>query len=211
MTYEIARAREEFDRWSRRYDGDPLQRLFFQPSHRILLELLGEEHRRILDVGCGTGQFALRVLDRYARATVVGLDLSTNMLRRARERYGKAALDLVCADSERLPFADGTFDAVTCSHSFHHYPNQEQVLMEMHRVLRRGGRLLLIDGDRDRWWGRFLFDCLVVWLEGPVRHQPSRVLRRLFQETGFEKICQRRRRGPLPFLVTIGQARKRAA
>jgi ubiquinone/menaquinone biosynthesis C-methylase UbiE len=177
----------------------------------MLLETLTPADRRILDVGCGTGVFAARVLERFPSTAVWGLDLSEGMLRKAAERC-RAARDrihLVRGDSARLPFASDVFDVVTCTHSFHHYPRQEQAVAEMHRVLRPGGRLLIIDGDRDRLWGHLIFDVLVVLVEGPVHHMASRALRQLYWAAGFDNVCQRRRRGPLPFLMTVGQAVKR--
>jgi ubiquinone/menaquinone biosynthesis C-methylase UbiE len=210
MIYGTADAREEFDRWSRWYDLDLLQLLFFRPTHRMLLEHLSPTDRQILDVGCGTGAFAARVLTQRPQTRVWGVDLSGGMLRRCRGRCfaSDQQFQIVQADSERLPFADGTFDAVTCAHSFHHYPRQAAVVAEMHRVLRPGGRLLLADGDRDRPWGRLLFEGLVVFLEGAVHHMKSRALRQLFRDTGFVDVSQHRRRGPLPFLLTIGRAVK---
>src|SRR5262249_7381833 len=117
---------------------------------------------------------------------------------------------LVRGDSERLPFADDTFDVVTCTHSFHHYPQQERVVTEMYRVLRPGGRLLLIDGDRDGLWGRLIFDVFVVLMEGPGRHLPGAASGDLFGRAGFDDVSQRRRGGPLPFLLTTGRAVKPA-
>jgi ubiquinone/menaquinone biosynthesis C-methylase UbiE len=117
-------------------------------------------------------------------------------------------LPLVQADSERLPFADNSFDAVTCSHSFHHYPQQEQVLREIYRVLRPDGRAMIIDGDRDGLWGRLVFDGIVVMMEGQVHHLSARDARRLYGRVGFADIAQRRRGGPLPFLLTTGIAAK---
>jgi hypothetical protein len=70
--------------------------------------------------------------------------------------------------------------------------------------------LLIIDGDRDRPWGRLLFDVFVVLLEGPVKHLSSRAFRALYQDAGFKLISQRRRRGALPFLMTSGHAFKPA-
>ncbi len=119
-------------------------------------------------------------------------------------------LHLVQGDSEHLPFADNSFDLVTCSHSFHHYPKQAQVVAEMHRVLRDDGRLMIIDGDRDRWWGRLIFDVVVVLMEGRVKHLTGRAMAGLYQEAGFADIEQFRRGGPLPFLLTIGRAVKEA-
>jgi ubiquinone/menaquinone biosynthesis C-methylase UbiE len=114
----------------------------------------------------------------------------------------------VRGDSERLPFEDNAFDAITCTHSFHHYPHQQKVLGEMHRVLRPGGKLLIIDGDRDGLWGRLLFDVFVVMVEGPVTHLTGRAFRRLYTAAGFGHIMQQRRGGPLPFLLTVGEAVK---
>ena len=73
MAYRTSQARREFDRWSDHYDRDMLQRLFFQPSHEMLLDTLQSGENRILDIGCGTGQFAARVLNRHPGAVVCGL------------------------------------------------------------------------------------------------------------------------------------------
>ena len=213
MSYDTADAKAEFDRWSAGYDRSLLQRLFFEPSHRMLLEALGPADHRVLDIGCGTGVFATLVLQQFPGAQVWGLDLSDGMLRHSQERRAAAGgrLHLVQGDSQRLPFSDDTFDVVTCTHSFHHYPRQDRVAAEMHRVLRPGGRLLIIDGDRDRLWGRLLFDVFVVLMEGPVRHLTSGAFRELYRQAGFANIEQQRRGGPLPFLLTTGQAVKTAA
>jgi ubiquinone/menaquinone biosynthesis C-methylase UbiE len=210
MAYQKEDAWRQFNRWSRYYDCDPLQPLLFRPSHHMLIETMGRDVQRILDIGCGTGQFAALVAKELPQVLVFGLDLSSGMLHRARARHFANAddLPLVQADSERLPFADDSFDAVTCSHSFHHYPQQEQVLREIHRVLRPGGRAMIIDGDRDGLWGRLVFDGIVVLMEGQVHHLSARDARGLYGRVGFADIAQRRRGGPLPFLMTTGIAAK---
>jgi SAM-dependent methyltransferase len=213
MDYCTADARKEFDSWSRRYDWDLLQPLFFRPSHRMILETLTGADLRILDIGCGTGQFAATALHHLPNAQVWGLDLSGGMLGHAVSRMPEldGRLHLVQGDSERLPFSDNFFDAVTCSHSFHHYPHQERVLAEMHRVLRPDGRLLLIDGDRDRLWGWFVFNVVVVLIEGNVVHRTGQDFKRMYADAGFADIVQRRRKGFLPFLMTVGRADKAAS
>jgi ubiquinone/menaquinone biosynthesis C-methylase UbiE len=210
--YETAEARREFDRWSGHYDRTVFQALFFHPSHRMLLETFTPADRRVLDIGCGTGQFAAAVLERFPETQVWGMDLSDGMLRQCRQRCQAAGgrLNLVQGDSQRLPFEDDSFDVITCTHSFHHYPRQECVVAEMHRVLRPGGRLLIIDGDRDRFWGRFIFNFVVVLMEGAVKHLTSHAFREIYRQGGFDRISQRRRGGPLPFLMTVGHAVKEA-
>lgn len=212
MGYQTAEAKREFDKWSRHYDQDVLQIVFFRPAHRMLLGCIQPTDRRILDIGCGTGAFASRVLSSFPEADVVGLDLSDGMLRGARERLANAngRLHLVQGDSQRLPFANDAFDVVTCSHSFHHYPDQTRVVAEMHRVLRPGGKVLIIDGDRDGLWGRLVYDGIVVLMEGDVKHLSAKAFRSLYEHAGFENISQRHRGGPLPFLMTTGIAGKSA-
>jgi ubiquinone/menaquinone biosynthesis C-methylase UbiE len=212
MANLTADAKKQFDRWSRSYDRNVLQALFFHPAHRMLLDSLTESDQRILDIGCGTGAFAAAALERFPDTQVWGMDLSDGMLGQCEARCSAAPgrLHLVQGDSQRLPFRDDSFDVVTCSHSFHHYPRQEQVAAEMHRVLRPGGRLFIIDGDRDGLWGRFLFDVFIVAVEGPVRHLSGRAFRELYGRVGFENVSQRRRWGPLPFLMTSGHAAKPA-
>jgi ubiquinone/menaquinone biosynthesis C-methylase UbiE len=210
MSYQTSEAREEFDRWSRRYDRSLLQKFLFKPSHRMILEALAPDSRNILDVGCGTGRFAARLLKHFAEARVWGVDLSSGMLARCQDRCLSldGRLQVVQGDSERLPFADNTFDAVTCAHSFHHYPHQERALQEMHRVLRPGGRLVIVDGDRDGLWGRLVFDVIVVLMEGAVRHLSGEAFRDLYHQAGFTDVRQCRRGGLLPFLLTAGRAVK---
>jgi len=115
---------------------------------------------------------------------------------------------LVRGDSGRLPFPDDQFDLVTCSHSFHHYPDQARVIAEMHRVLRRDGRLVLIDGDRDGPWGWFIFDLCVTWIEGDVHHCSRRRFRQLMHGAGFEVVGQYRRGFLAPYVMNVAVARK---
>jgi ubiquinone/menaquinone biosynthesis C-methylase UbiE len=205
-------ARAEFDSWSRGYDQNWLQAIFFHPAHNMMLNHMGPDDRRVLDIGCGTGQFAARVLGQFPQTEVWGLDLSAGMLEQAHRRLQNAGerVHLVQGDSENLPFPADSFDVVTCSHSFHHYPNQERVAAEMHRVLAPGGKLMIIDGDRDGLWGWFIFDGIVVLMEGAVKHLSGKAFHDLFDHTGFANIVQERRGGFLPFRMTLGTAVKPA-
>jgi ubiquinone/menaquinone biosynthesis C-methylase UbiE len=100
----------------------------------------------ILDVACGPGAFVLALAPR-ARL-VLGVDLTLPMLRQActfqaEKRIPNAAF--ACGDAEQLPFPDAAFDLVTCQCSFHHMPDPKLALQEMVRVMKPGGRLLIID------------------------------------------------------------------
>lgn len=204
----IDQARSEFDSWSRSYDKSLLQRFFFGPSHRLMLQQLTLADRHVLDVGCGTGRWAELVCNRLPHAEVWGLDLSEKMLEhaavRAQEYPGR--MHFTHGNSQSLPYEDASFDLVTCSHSFHHYPDQLTVVKEMRRVLKPGGRVLLVDGCRDTYWGWFIFDGLVTWAEGHVHHCSKGLMQTLFREAGLEDTTQIMHRYPVPYLMTVGTA-----
>lgn len=105
---------------------------------------------RLLDIGCGTGGQAIAAWRKVQPGgSVVGVDVSEPMLAAARRKARRAGLDLSFrhADAAELPFADGSFDVVTVSTVLHMVPDamHRLCLSEAARVLRPGGRLLLID------------------------------------------------------------------
>ena len=215
MSYTKEESQAEFDYWSKSYDDSLLQWLLFVPSHNYMLGEMGDPGTRpfrLLDIGCGTGNFARRILNEHKTAEFWGIDFSRKMIRAGSKRSwaDDRRIRFVQADSESLPMADNSFDVVTCSNSFHHYPNQASAVTEMYRVLRPGGRLLIVDGYRDRLWGRFIFDVCVVAMEGAVHHASARRFRELFFEAGFRSVRQQARLGLAPFLLTVGTAAKPA-
>src|SRR5579885_3617550 len=109
---------------------------------------LGEwqKGQRALDIATGGGHTALAVAPHVAQVTVT--DLTPRMLEKAREfllSQGVTNAVFQVADAEALPFEDESFDRVTCRIAPHHFPNVEQFVREVARVLKRGGIFLLID------------------------------------------------------------------
>jgi ubiquinone/menaquinone biosynthesis C-methylase UbiE len=122
-----------------------------QQYREELLDLAGVAPGHcVLDIGCGTGTQAIAT---YRRAqpggSVVGVDVSENMLATARRKVHRAGVDIAFhhADAARLPFEDGRFNLVTITTVMHMIPPSRRrlCLSEASRVLRYGGRLLLID------------------------------------------------------------------
>jgi len=94
---------------------------------------------RLLDAGCGTGLVA--VLAKFRGAEVSGLDASAALLAVARERL--PAADWRDGDLEAIPFADGSFDAVTAINSVFYAADMAAAMRELARVVRRGGRIVI--------------------------------------------------------------------
>jgi ubiquinone/menaquinone biosynthesis C-methylase UbiE len=102
---------------------------------------------RILDVGCATGRFLKRLAEAGA-TELFGADLAPRILEVAREKLSRtgASVELRTADAEdSLPWDGDSFDAVTLTGVLHHFFRPRDALAEVRRVLRPGGRLLLID------------------------------------------------------------------
>jgi ubiquinone/menaquinone biosynthesis C-methylase UbiE len=114
--------------------------------------------RQILDVGSGAGQIAKHLL-KYADpgASITCCDLSPEMLCRARTRLKSSIPQHVAADLARLPFADESFDCITCGYVLEHLPDARLGLSEMARVMVPGGRMLLLtteDSFSGAWTSR---------------------------------------------------------
>jgi SAM-dependent methyltransferase len=124
------------------YDVPLVQRATYRPVQDAVMEALGHGvHGRVLDIGCGTGLLACRVIDTFPRARVVGCDFSHGMLAQAAARG--PSVPWVQGDACRLPFADQSFDTVVSTEAFHWFPDQRAALAELFRVLTPGGRLLV--------------------------------------------------------------------
>jgi SAM-dependent methyltransferase len=103
--------------------------------------------RRVLDAGCGAGDFALFI----TAPEVIGIDSSAAMIERARTR----GLEARHAEIEELPFDDSEFDVVTCNWVLYHLGDLDRGLAELARVLRPGGRFVGIynaPGHLDELW-----------------------------------------------------------
>ena len=112
------------------------------------LEQLGIIAGRWLDCGCADGGYAIGLVDRGA-AHVTGVDVLPERVAEARRRAsGRTRLDFRPAESEHLPFADGTFDGVLLNEVLEHVADESETLAEIHRVLRPGGHLALFSPNR---------------------------------------------------------------
>jgi ubiquinone/menaquinone biosynthesis C-methylase UbiE len=117
--------------------------VFRVPEYDAVRAALGDDRGlRVLDAGCGDGEFARLAAH---QSFFVGLDYRIESLLHARARYGADAR-LICADATRLPISAAAFDAAICTAVLSHLRSSEEraaLLREMARVLRPGGKLVI--------------------------------------------------------------------
>ncbi len=103
----------------------------------------------VLEVGCGGGQLAQQAMTRRPSLRWVGLDLSAEQVARANKRTaGTSGVRFVQGSALDLPFEEASFDAVVSVASIKHWPDPAAGLAECVRVLRPGGRLVVVEADR---------------------------------------------------------------
>jgi ubiquinone/menaquinone biosynthesis C-methylase UbiE len=135
-----------FDRWALNYDF-LLTTVFYQAVHKRLLDYVRlPERAQVLDLGCGTGRLLNRLAAQFSDLQGTGLDLSSQMLRQARQtNLHHPRLIFVRGNAEFLSFAEGQFDAVFNTISFLHYSHPDRVLAQVSRVLKSSGYFYLVD------------------------------------------------------------------
>jgi ubiquinone/menaquinone biosynthesis C-methylase UbiE len=139
---------KHFNRWAPTYEQSIMQRLYFEPIHAKMVDLLVSEWpkeppRCILDVGCGTGRLLRAASAQWPEAQLLGVDPAERMVSEAARLNPRATFTVAFA--ELLPFSDQTADIVVSSLSFHHWVDQRKGIQEIARVLRPRGLFCLAD------------------------------------------------------------------
>lgn len=121
---------------------------------QAIRQLIKESPRQILDVATGTGDVAIMMAKYLQPEKIIGIDISEKMLELGRRKIAKLLLNkqiqLLQGDSEAIKFSDGTFDAVTVAFGVRNFEKLERGLMEMHRVLKPNGKIVILEFSRPR-------------------------------------------------------------
>jgi demethylmenaquinone methyltransferase/2-methoxy-6-polyprenyl-1,4-benzoquinol methylase len=140
-----------FDTISKEYDG--LNRVISfgidVKWRKKVVKIIGDTHpNSILDIATGTGDLAINLAETSV-SKIVGLDISKGMLDVGREKIEKLNLsntiEMVYGDSEKMPFEDNTFDAITVAFGVRNFENLEKGLTEIYRVLKTGGTFAVLE------------------------------------------------------------------
>ncbi|MCR5088404.1 MAG: class I SAM-dependent methyltransferase [Oscillospiraceae bacterium] len=197
-----ALSRKHFDAQAAEYDARDT--VYYSREGKIscrdIAAQLGQtDFDALLDVGCGTG-WLIDMLAKQRQARYVGLDLSSEMIKMAEQKQIDGA-KFVNGTADSLPFPDASFDIVTCSQSFHHYPYPEKAMGEAFRVLKKGGLYILSDtgvGGVGGWIDNHIFFRLAG--SGDCHTTNRKGIARMMENSGFRVKESRQIQG---FIYTV--------
>ena len=171
-----------YDRFAKGYDRAfaPFEKRFLSEWRAETLSRL-PENARILEIGAGTGaNFEFYPTCRHAVAS----EISRPMLELARPKTD--FIELIEADAETLPFAANYFDAAFATLVFCSIPKPENAFGELQRVVKPGGRIVLLEHVRPQGLKGFAFDCLNVLTSRLIEDHFNRRTAKLAEESGLK-------------------------
>ena len=147
-----------------------------------MADLKGDE--KVLDLACGTGDITFMLAERLSDGSAIGLDIIPEMIDLAeakRQKRDARNVSFQCADIMNMPFADGSFDRITCGYALRNVPDVEGALIEIRRVLKPGGKFLSLDfahpGNRLYRWAYINYLIVTGSLAGILLHGDADVYR----------------------------------
>lgn len=147
---------------------------------QLILRYLGNlDGKRVADIGSGKGRFAQALRDSNALAHLFAFDLAEAML-----RVVPAGIERCCGSMTQLPYATGAFDAAYATESLEHAVDIESAVAELCRIVRTGGRIVIIDKNAEHW-GRMQTPAWERWFR---RSELEKLLRRHCREVSSEFI-----------------------
>ena len=183
--------RDEFNRWAEAGKGEEMERHHLDITEKTVRMMQLRPGERVLDLGCGAG-WASRILARLVGegpegfGQVVGLDISDEMIRRARATSKDFDnIMFVCGSAEQVPWEENFFDKILSVESFYYYASQERALGELFRVLAPKGQLfILINLYKDNHYSLRWVDELKV----PVQVRSEQEYIDLLKKHAFEDV-----------------------
>jgi len=180
-----------WDKWAEAdtLDNNGRNSRFLRAAQGKVLSLLNiQPNVHFLDIGCGTGWAVGRAANLVnGKGLFYGVDLSPKMIEKAKSNFsGKDNFRFLQANSESIPLEDRFFDIIICTNSFHHYLHPDKALKEMHRLLKNGGKLYILDPLADSWLVKF-WDILAKLKEPEhVRMYSTKEFQQLFEQAGLK-------------------------
>jgi ubiquinone/menaquinone biosynthesis C-methylase UbiE len=181
--------REKWNKWAEKADGNGLMFEYLRNAQSNLISILNiKENQNFLDIGCGTG-WAVGQVARVTgnKGSFYGIDLSPKMIEKAKENFnGNDNFHFYEANSESIPLEDNFFDIIICTNSFHHYLHPEIAMKEIHRVLKTGGEIFILDPTADIWFIKIIDKIIKLFERQHVKFYSSEEFKSLMIGAGLK-------------------------
>ncbi len=152
MKTHSQQAANRFDQWADSYSEDRISSWFTFYQSMAMSKLNLTEGHGFLDVGCGTGWAVRKAAKQLKFGKSCGIDISSKMIENALAQTPNTEnqnIEFQVANSEAIPYPDESFSSIICTFSIHHYQNPVRALLEMKRVLKQDGSIVILDSARD--------------------------------------------------------------
>jgi SAM-dependent methyltransferase len=189
-------AREEFNRWAEAGDGEAMEQDHLPIVLPVLDRMRLRPEENVLDVGCGAGWLAALLAEQVPEGRVVGVDVSDEMIRRARRHYDHLEnVMFVVGEAGEIPWEAQFFNEVISVESACYWPDPARGMREVFRVLSEGGSAwMLINFYRENPHAHQWKDLLTI----PVHLLSTEEWASLFREAGFVEVAWERIPDPTP-------------
>ncbi len=181
----------KWDKWAVSMDREDWRNDFLRDAQRRVISLLNiRPDVHFLDIGCGTGWAVGQVAGLADhQGLFYGVDLSPKMIEKAKANFAdENNIFFLQANVESIPLDSDFFDILICTNSFHHYPGPEKALDEIHRLLKSGGRVYILDPNADAWIIKLADGIIKLAEPEHVKIYSSKEFQQLFESAGLKYI-----------------------
>ena len=179
---------KKWDKWAESYDDKGWMHNMLRKAQSTTVNILDlKENINLLDVGCGTG-YAMGEAAQLVncKGEFYGVDLSSKMIEKAKANFnGKNNFHFLTANAESIPLDDDFFDIILCTNSFHHYLHPDKVLKEFYRLLKKGGKVHVLDPTVDKWYMRIIEKIIKLFEPEHVKLYSTKEFKQLFSSAGL--------------------------
>jgi SAM-dependent methyltransferase len=193
---DVHQLRDEFNRWAEAGRGEGMEQDHLPITLPVLDLMRLAPTDNVLDVGCGAGWLSRLLAEQVPEGRVVGMDISDEMVRRARKNYVELAqVMFVVGGVDEIPWEGNFFDKAISVESSYYWPDPARGLREIFRVLREGGSAWILinyyhDNPHCHQWGSML--------PIPTKLLSAEEWAQFFRDAGFADVAHRRIVDPTP-------------
>lgn len=178
-----------WEKLAHKYNRQWVQKYSLGPTRRevlkIVLPLLGEDaNRKILDIGCGTGQLVQEILLQYPKADYLGIDAAENMIHIARESNSAPTVNFLRCPVEDFQ-TETKYDIIICTHAFPYFPNQSEVMKKISSMCSENAAVVICNSSTNNIKDFFINLYLKIFV-GKANYLSVKKMLALFAYAGLE-------------------------